>query len=73
MTPNQMAECAAAGQFWWMRPDGTFYATAEQEPASPDDTYLLNATPEWAAQWGSWKHATQVMAPLFERLNEFRT
>lgn len=72
MTPDQMAACAAQGQFWWMRPDGSFYGTKVQEPGTEGDHYLLNATPEWCAQWESWEQAAEVMAPLFARLEDLQ-
>ena len=65
MTPEQMAECAAGGRYWFMRPDGTFYGSDERDQP---DTYL----PEWVAQWPDWDAAVAEMAPLFERLDEFR-
>lgn len=74
VTGEQMQALAEAGQFWWMRPgDGSFYATDEQTPLAPEDVYLLNATPEWCAQWSSWDEAAEVMTPMFARLNDFRT
>ena len=72
MTPEQMAECATQGRYWWMRADGTFYGTADRASADPGDIYLLDASPQWVAQWPDWESAAAEMAPLFERLNEFR-
>lgn len=72
MTPDEMAKCAAGGEFWYMRPDGTFYGRPEQVAANEGDTYLLDASDEWVAQWESWDQAVEAMAPLFAALNEFR-
>lgn len=68
-----MDACATSGRYWYMRPaDGTFYGAAEQVPESPGDVYLLDASPEWAAQWPDWTAAAAVMAQLFDRLDEYR-
>lgn len=72
MTPEDLAECAAGGRYWYMRPGGTFYGTPEQVAAEPGDVYLLDAPPEWIDQWESWDRAVEAMAPLFAALNEFR-
>ncbi len=76
MTPDDMSNCAAGGRFWWMRPDGTFYGSSEEDdnpvPADPKDMYLMDASPEWCEQWESWEQAVDVMTPLFAQLNEFR-
>lgn len=75
MTPEEMADCAAGGRFWWMRPDGTFYGSSDTDeagqpiPADPKDMYLLDASEEWIAQWESWEQAVEVMTPLFAQLN----
>ena len=71
MTAEQMADLAASGRYWWMRPDGSFYATAERDAGT--DFYLLDASPEWVAQWaGDWSHAVELLAPLFPKLDEHR-
>ena len=74
MTPEDMAACHAGGRFWWMRPDGTFYGLPgpERVPETLGDFYLLDASPEWVAQWPDWDAAAAEMAPLFERLDEYR-
>jgi len=73
MTAEQMAELAAAGRFWWMRRDGAVYATADRAGGSDGDLYLLDASPEWVAQWGGdWTRAVEEMTPLFSRLDEYR-
>lgn len=70
MTPQQMASCAEGGRFWYMRPDGSFYGIPER--VESEDTYLLDASPEWVAQWSNWDEAAEVMTPLFDRLNEIQ-
>lgn len=72
MTPEDMALCASQGQFWFMRPDGTFYGTPDRTPENPGDFYLLDASPEWVEQWPDWDAAVAEMSPLFERLDEYR-
>lgn len=74
MTPEQMADCAAAGQFWWMRPDESFYGTEVDEPANPADIRLGDFSPTWVAQWDSWDQAAAQMeaAGLFARLDELK-
>ena len=68
MTPEEMASCASQGRHWWMRPDGTFYGTAEHSAAAPGDAYLLDASPAWVAQWDDWQQAVETLFPLFDRL-----
>jgi hypothetical protein len=69
-----MATLAAAGQFWWCRPDGSLYATTERDgQESESDHYILNAYPQWVAQWKSWEQAAQVMAPILAHVSELRT
>lgn len=72
MTPEQMADCAAQGRFWFMRPDGNTYGSDTETPVDHHDIYLLDASPEWVAQWESWEQAVEVMAPLFDRLAAIR-
>lgn len=73
MTPADMEALAAQGRYWWMRRDGTFYATTEYEPGESDDVYLLDASPGWVAQWdGDWSKAVEMLAPLFPKLTEYR-
>lgn len=77
MTPDEMAECAAGGRYWYMRADGTFYGVGPEEgpnpgPIDPADMYLLDGPAEWRDQWESWEQAVDEMAPLFAALNEFR-
>lgn len=69
MTPEEMADCAAGGRFWFMRGDGSFYGSDDRDQP---DVYLLDASPEWVAQWPDWDAAVAEMAPLFERLDEYR-
>lgn len=64
-----MAACAAGGRLWFRRGDGSFYGT-DGEQEDPGDLYLLDASPEWVAQWGDWEHAVEMMAPLFASLEE---
>lgn len=74
MTPEQLAECAAGGPFWWRRADGSFYGSEVDEPAEPDDIRLGDFSPSWVAQWESWDHAAEVMEAdgLFARLDELK-
>lgn len=74
MTPEQLAECASGGQFWWMRPDGTFYGHDSDTPVDPSDIRLGDFSPVWVAQWESWEQAAEVMqaAGLFARLEELK-
>ncbi|HNI35432.1 MAG TPA: hypothetical protein PLV93_08525 [Microthrixaceae bacterium] len=73
MTAEEMSTLAAQGRYWWMRRDGTFYGTTEYQPTNPADFYLLDASPEWIAQWeGDWPKAVEVMTPLFPRLDPYR-
>ena len=77
MTPEDLANCAASGRYWYMRPDGTFYGVGAQDdqnpgPLSPDDIYLLDASDEWRAQWESWDAAVEALSPLFEDLDQYR-
>lgn len=72
VTPEQMAALAEQGRYWWLRPDGTFYATSDRAALDEADHYVLNASPKWVAQWGGdWEKAATVMAPLFARFDEF--
>lgn len=58
MTPAQLEQLAAQGRYWWQTAAGDYYATAEKAPADPADVYLLDASPQWVAQWnGNWQHA----------------
>ena len=73
MNAEQMADLAEQGRYWWMRPDGTFYATAGRNDGAEGHLYLLDASPEWVAQWaGDWAHAVEVLTPLFPKLTEYR-
>lgn len=73
MTADQMAELAASGRYWWMRRNGDVYATAERSGGAEGDLYLLDASPEWVAQWGGdWNHAVEVLTPLFPTLDNYR-
>lgn len=66
-----MAELAAAGRYWWMAGDRSFYATAEYQPNTAGDVYLLDASDEWKAQWGGdWHNAADVLSPMFDRLEQ---
>ena len=69
MTPEQMQLCSEGGRFWWMRPDGTFYGSDNRDET---DIYLLDASPEWVAQWPDWATAAAAMTSEFERLDELR-
>ena len=71
MTAEQMAALAGQGPYWWMRPNGEFYATEEYDESS-DDLFLLHATPRWVAQWPDWDAAVAELTPLFAVLDEFR-
>lgn len=68
MTPQEMAACAAQGRYWWMRPDKSFYGTPSRDGGG-GDVYLLDASPDWVAQWDDWESAAAAMAPLFQRLD----
>ena len=75
MTPEDLAECAAGGRYWYMRPDGTFYGTGTQGepnpgPVDPSDMYLLDGSTEWCDQWESWDQSVDEMAPLFVNLKK---
>jgi hypothetical protein len=73
VTADEMGALVAQGRYWWMRPNGTSYGTTEYQPMDPADLYLLDASPEWIAQWeGDWMKAVEVMTPLFPRLDEYR-
>lgn len=74
MTPEQMADCAASGRFWWMRTDSSFYGNDSDEPADPGDIRLGDFSPTWVAQWESWDQAAETMqaAGLFARLDELK-
>jgi hypothetical protein len=67
VTAEEMAVCAAQGQFWFMRPDGTFYGSDVREQP---DVYLLNASPEWVAQWDDWADAVEAMEPMFKQFKQ---
>lgn len=73
VTPEEMAVLAGQGRYWWMRPDGSFYATDERTASDDADHYVLNASPKWLAQWGGdWQKAADVLAPLLARFDEIR-
>lgn len=72
MTAEQLAALAAQGSYWWMRPDGSFYATNEYSDANPD-VYLLSPTPAQLGRWESdWELAVEDLAPMFDLLDQFR-
>lgn len=70
MTPGDMEHLASVGRFWWMRADKTYYATTIQNPESAEDTYLLDASPNWVAQWESWEQAHEELTPVLSRLDD---
>ena len=71
MTAEQMAVLASEGRYWWMRSDGTFYATDDRRSGSDGDVYLLDASPNWVSQWeGDWSRAVEHLAPLLSKLSE---
>lgn len=77
MTPDDMANCAAGGRYWYMRANGTFYGVGDNDtnpgPADPADVYLQDASQEWCDQWASWDDAVAALAPNFALLNDFRS
>ena len=68
ITTEQIAALATGGAYWWLRADGTAYATAEQTPESDTDTYLLRASEQWTAQWnGDWQAAADQINEALSR------
>lgn len=67
VTADDLGALAAAGRFWWMRGE-EFIATDERTPPQDGDVYLLDASPDWQAQWGGdWTAAAdQINALLTE-------
>ncbi len=70
LTAEEMSSLAEQGRFWWARGDGTCYATTEKAPATEGDTYLLDASPNWIAQWSDWEAAFAALKPALDKLNE---
>jgi len=68
LTAEVMAELAGQGRFWWAQPDGTCYATTEKTPDNMADSYLLDASPNWVAQWPDWDAAATALAPVIAQL-----
>lgn len=64
ITAEQIA--ALTDPYWWLRTDGTVYATAVPTPENGSDTYLLRASERWLAQWGGdWQAAAdQINAAI---------
>jgi hypothetical protein len=70
VTAEQIAELVAAGRFWWLR-DGQFIATDSHTPQTGSDVYLLDASPQWVAQWGrDWQALADYLTPMLARLEE---
>ena len=58
VTAEQIA--ALSGLYWWVRANGSLYATDQQQPQAAEDTYLLRASQQWLAQWdGNWAAAAK--------------
>ncbi len=69
ITTEQIAALATSGSsFWWLRADGTTYATAEFTPETSSDSYLLRASEQWTAQWdGDWQAAADQINQAISR------
>lgn len=73
MTAEQMETLAAQGRYWFMRADGSFYATTDYTEPDSGVVYLLDASPDWVAQWdGDWSAAVVALEPLFAKLAAYR-
>lgn len=69
LTAEVMADLAGQGRYWWATRGGDFYTTPAKNPAAETDVYLLDASPNWVAQWGGdWNLAATSLAPLLARL-----
>jgi hypothetical protein len=70
VTAEQIAALVAQGRYWWMR-DDQFLATDTRTPQADGDIYLLDASPQWLAQWnGDWQAVADVLTPMLARLEE---
>ena len=71
LTAEELSSLAEQGRYWWARGSGTCYGTTEKIPADETDTYLLDASPNWIAQWGDdWAAAFNALKPALDKLNE---
>lgn len=71
LSAEDLPSLVEQGRFWWARVDGTCYGTAEKAPADEADAYLLDASPNWIAQWGDdWPAAFAALKPALDLVNE---
>jgi len=71
LTAEDLPSLVTQGRFWWARGDGTCYGTTEKTPADEADIYLLDASPNWIAQWGDdWSAAFAALKPALDLVNE---
>jgi hypothetical protein len=72
LTAAQVGELVAAGRYWWYRPPCLFLANninAYPDAPQPGDLYLLDASPDWVAQWdGDWQAAADQINPFMSRI-----
>ena len=71
---NQLESLCAQGQYlWFRRSDNTFHSTTVRLPPYEGCMYLLNASPEWRAQWDDWAAAgDDLMDSLIESIDQVR-
>jgi uncharacterized protein YigE (DUF2233 family) len=60
----------SSGRYWFVRPNGTCYATTELAPVDEGDQYLLDASEEWLAQWGGdYAAIEEFFKPMLDQIN----
>ena len=73
MTAEQMETLAAQGRYWFMRADGSFYATTDYTEPDSGVVYPARRFPGLGAQWdGDWSAAVVALEPLFAKLAAYR-